>query len=259
MLPLRSLTSLARIVAATMFCSVATAEQPARDAGSLFFEFDESRQLLVVLTADWAAVSGEIRCFEREDRLSGWSEALPRLAAVVGRNGVAWGSGLHGTSSGDGPMKREGDGKAPAGVFRLVEAFGLASPEEAKLTRFPYRQLTDGIECIDDPDSRQYNRLVDVASVNAKDWRNSERMRRIGDVYRWGVVVAHNWQQVPGAGSCIFLHVWEDAGVGTSGCTAMPEEHVVRVIRWLDRTKVPILVQLPRAEYERLRAAWKLP
>jgi L,D-peptidoglycan transpeptidase YkuD (ErfK/YbiS/YcfS/YnhG family) len=94
--------------------------------------------------------------------------------------------------------------------------------------------------------------------VGVKDWKTSELMRRI-EPYRWGAVVGHNWKQVPGAGSCIFLHVWEAPGVATSGCTAMPEERMLRVLRWLDQRKTPILVQLPFDEYRRLQTAWKLP
>ena len=221
-------------------------------------ELERSRQLVLVSAADWGAVSAELRCFERQDARSRWTEVLATKAAL-GRNGLGWGSGLHGAPIGSGPVKREGDGKAPAGAFRLIEAFGFASAEDAKLTRFPYRTLTDDIEGIDDPTSRHYNRLVDARSVGTKEWKSSERMRRAGPVYRWGVVVGHNWNQVPGAGSCIFLHVWEGAGVGTSGCTAMPEEQMLQVIRWLDRQKNPILVQLPQAEYQRLRNPWKLP
>ena len=113
------------------------------------------------------------------------------------------------------------------------------------------------MEGIDDPKSRHYNRIVDGSAVEAKDWNSSERMRI--EPYRWGAVVGHNWKQVPGAGSCIFLHVWEGPGVATSGCTAMAEEDMLRLTLWLDRTKKPLLVQLPAEEYRRLRAAWKLP
>jgi hypothetical protein len=31
------------------------------------------------------------------------------------------------------------------------------------------------------------------------------------------------------------------------------------LLRWLDAKKRPLLVQLPRAEFERLREAWGLP
>ena len=218
---------------------------------------DRTLQLVVVTAADWTTVTAEMRCFERPDRDSIWREVLPQWNAVVGRAGVAWGIGLH-RDSHDGPFKREGDGKAPAGMFRLVEAFGFVSAQDAKLSRFPYRQLTNDSEGIDDPASRYYNRIVDARTVPRKDWNTSELMRR-PEPYRWGAVVAHNWNQVPGAGSCIFLHVWEGAGIPTSGCTAMAEEHMVRVLRWLDRSKHPVLVQLPIAEYRRQQSAWKLP
>ena len=238
------------------------ADQPKVDSAGLrttIRELERCRQLLVVTAADWNAVSAEMRCFERQDGRSAWIEVLAVPKAVLGRNGLACGIGLHGPSVTDGPVKREGDGKAPAGAFSLVEAFGFASPQDAKLSKFPYRQLTDEIEGIDDPASRHYNRLVDARSVGTKDWQSSELLRRSGDVYRWGAVVGHNWKQVPGAGSCIFLHIWEGADVATSGCTAMPEEKMLRVLRWLDRNKNPILVQLPRDEYRRRRKPWRLP
>jgi L,D-peptidoglycan transpeptidase YkuD (ErfK/YbiS/YcfS/YnhG family) len=124
-------------------------------------------------------------------------------------------------------VKREGDKRAPAGVFRLLEVYGFASREEADIVSFPYRHLTAGVEGIDDPSSRYYNRLVDGASVH-RDWKSSEQMRRSGEVYRWGVVVGHNWNQIPGAGSCIFLHIWERPGEPTSGCTAMPADELAQ-------------------------------
>ncbi|HSH38226.1 MAG TPA: L,D-transpeptidase family protein [Chthoniobacterales bacterium] len=247
---------IALLASAILVCSAA--EGPTRSHGGQVTipELARCRQLLVVTAADWSSVAAEMRCFERRDGSSRWSEVWPAWNAALGRTGLAWGLGLHGTGPGDGPVKREGDGKAPAGVFPLIEAFGFASAEDAN-TRFPYRQLTDAMEGVDDPRSRHYNRIIDAGSVAGKDWNSSERMRV--QPYRWGTVVGHNWNQVPGAGSCIFLHVWEAPGVATSGCTAMAEEQMLRVVRWLDRSKTPILVQLPVEEYRRIQATWKLP
>lgn len=242
--------------------SAALGSPASKSAGPLELsvpDLDRARQLLVVTAPDWGSLSGKMRRFERGSPATKWSEVGAAFDVVLGRSGLAWGVGLRETPEGNGPVKREGDGRAPAGVFPLIEAFGFARAEDAKLTRFPYRPLTDDIEGIDDPESQYYNRLVDTRVVATKDWKSSERMRRSGDVYRWGVVVGHNWSQRPGAGSCIFLHVWEGAGVPTSGCTAMPEEQIIKVIRWLDRMKNPIVVQLPEAEYQRLRSNWKLP
>ena len=218
-------------------------------------ELARSRQLLVVTARDWSAVSAKIRLFERTNGDS-WRAAPIDADVLLGRAGLAWGTGLHGTAGG-GPVKREGDGRAPAGVFQLIEAFGFASPADARITRFPYRQLASASEGVDDPRSRHYNRIVEPGVVENKDWKSSERMRV--EPYRWGAVIAHNWDQVPGAGSCIFLHVWEGADVPTSGCTAMAEAEMLGVLRWLDQRKNPVLVQLPAQEYREVHAAWNLP
>jgi len=84
-------------------------------------------------------------------------------------------------------------------------------------------------------------------------------MRRDDDQYRWGVVVDHNAERETGCGSCVFLHIWEAPGKGTAGCTAMNSSSMEAVLRWLDAKERPVLVQLPRAEFERLRTAWGLP
>ena len=49
-------------------------------------------------------------------------EAIP---AVVGRNGLAWGRGVRTDLPAGEPQKREGDGRAPAGIFKLGPAFGM--------------------------------------------------------------------------------------------------------------------------------------
>ncbi len=65
------------------------------------------------------------------------------------------------------------------------------------------------------------------------------------------VVTTGDWNVIDG--SCIFLHIWEGPGKGTAGCTAMGSLSMEEVLRWLDGEKRPVLVQLPRAEFERLR------
>jgi L,D-peptidoglycan transpeptidase YkuD (ErfK/YbiS/YcfS/YnhG family) len=73
-------------------------------------------------------------------------------------------------------------------------------------------------------------------------------------------VVRYNASPVRrGRGSCIFLHIWRAAGSPTSGCTAMPAGDLETVVRWLDPARHPVVVQLPAAEYARLRGAWGLP
>ncbi|HXE39728.1 MAG TPA: hypothetical protein VN639_14770, partial [Azonexus sp.] len=105
-----------------------------------------------------------------------------------------------------------------------------------------------------------YNRIVDQSRIAQSDWHSCEDMRRGDGRYAVGAVVAHNaGQPVPGAGSCIFLHVWAGVGVPTAGCTAMALADMTAIAGWLDAAAAPVLVQLPRAEYERWREVWGLP
>jgi L,D-peptidoglycan transpeptidase YkuD (ErfK/YbiS/YcfS/YnhG family) len=218
----------------------------------------ESRQFILVTTSGWDAVDGEIRLYERASVNDQWKAVGEKIPVVVGRNGMAWGKGLHGDAVGEGPVKQEGDGRAPAGVFNLSSAFGYAPPEQAGDVKLPYIQAVATLECVDDSQSAHYNRILDRARVENPDWKSSERMRRDDDQYRWGVVVDHNAEGAPGCGSCIFMHIWETQGKGTAGCSAMTLSSMERLLRWLDAKKRPILVQLPQAEFERLREAWGL-
>jgi D-alanyl-D-alanine dipeptidase len=219
-----------------------------------------SRQLVVVTTRDWDAVGGVLRRFERRSVRGSWSQVGADVPVVVGRTGLAWGVGLVEPAGAGGPRKREGDGKAPAGVFRLGPAFGFAPAREASARlKLPYKPLAPTTECVDDAASRHYNLVVDRDALKSADWNSSERMREV-EGYRWGLVVAHNAAPpAPGLGSCIFLHVWAGPGKGTAGCTAMGQPSLEVLLRWLDPAKRPLLVQLPDGEYARLRLPWRLP
>ncbi|HWQ35940.1 MAG TPA: L,D-transpeptidase family protein [Blastocatellia bacterium] len=219
----------------------------------------ESRQLVVVVTPDWNAVDGRLWRFERHSTKDAWQQIESGIPVVVGKNGLAWGSGLHAPQSGSGLVKKEGDGKSPAGIFRLSSAFGYASAAEAGAIKLPYTHLTGTIECVDDVKSAHYNTILDRSRASV-DWNSSEKMREQKDYYRWGVVVDHNAAPVrKGGGSCIFLHIWNRAGSGTAGCTAMKAAPMEELLRWLDPAARPLLVQLPEAEYERLKVKWQLP
>jgi D-alanyl-D-alanine dipeptidase len=210
-------------------------------------------QLLLVTTGAWNSVGGSLQRFERHDL--GWEPVGEKIPVVVGKNGLAW-DGLLEAAPTDGPIKMEGDGRSPAGVFPITEIFGFA-PEQAT-AKIPYRQLADTIECVDDPNSRAYNKIVDRNDYPTPDWDSSEKMRSV-EVYELGAVIGYNAVPIPGAGSCIFLHISKDPGQGTAGCTAMNEARLKEVLCWLDGSKHPIVVQLPADVYAKLRHSWNLP
>jgi len=220
---------------------------------------DNSLQCIVVVTEDWDATSGVLRAFERNSPAENWKERGPGVRVVVGKKGLGLGRGLVRVNKVGAPVKKEGDDKAPAGIFHLSAVFGYAPARSARWVKLPYLALSKDIEGVDDPHSRHYNKLVDRSKVGKVDWRSSEKMRRDDVLYKWGVVVDHNAAARPGAGSCIFFHIWKSGSSPTAGCTAMPEKDLVRLIRWLDPARRPILVQMPRAVYRSVRAKYRLP
>jgi D-alanyl-D-alanine dipeptidase len=84
-------------------------------------------------------------------------------------------------------------------------------------------------------------------------------MRRTDDLYKWGIFVAHNPAATPGAGSCIFIHIWRSSSAATVGCTAMPEPDLVRLLKWLDPAADPILIQMPHHDYAAMQSEIALP
>ena len=216
-----------------------------------------ARQLVVVTTPAWDSVSGTLRRYVRASATAPWRAVGGPVPIVVGQTGLAWGDDALGRRRD--PRKREGDGKAPAGRFPLQTAFGFAPTSTMDWVRLPYLPLDERTECVDDSASTHYNTVVDRGAVRRVDWTSAERMQSI-DLYRLGVIVEYNARPVRrGRGSCIFLHIWRSAGSPTSGCTAMPADDLESIIRWLDPARRPTLVQLPAAEYVRLRRSWSLP
>jgi len=228
-----------------------------------------STQMIVVTTSDWNAVEGRLRRYERASVHEKWRPVGDPIWIVVGKNGLGWGIGVIATDDAQvrlaaDPVKREGDGRSPAGVLALGTAFGYAS-EPLRGLKMPYLNLTSSIECVDDSGSKHYNRLVD-RSDDAPDWNSSEHMRSAGESYRWGIVVDHNGTVTgdtnppePGGGSCVFLHIWHSRDQGTAGCTAMSQTDLETLLTWLDPARKPLLVQLPEPTYDRLINRWKLP
>lgn len=216
-----------------------------------------AQQLVVVKTANFETNQGQLSYFELDPATNRWQQKLPTFAVTVGRKGLAWGAGLHESTKLQGIRKREGDGKSPAGIFRIGTAFGSRPINAVGGLTMPYVQADKNTFCVDDPSSAQYNQLVSTDTLKAS-WNSSERML-IPD-YDYGFVVEYNYPKAnPGDGSCIFIHLWRNSQTGTAGCTAMSETNLLHLFRMLDAGKKPLLVQIPEREYEQQKKKYGLP
>lgn len=236
-----------------------------------------AEQLVVVLTDSWDATTGTMQRMERHLG-SEWQAMEEPVVVNVGRNGLAWGRGLHPfpglnvhqntgeNSTQPPPPKREGDGRAPAGLFRLgsVHFDPRAAGLDASSALRHDAQPTDvNLFCEDRSELPAYNELANLSQQEQANCsaigRCPEKMFRDDGAYDSLVWVEHNKARTPGGGSCIFLHVEKGEGVATAGCTSAPRDDLGQLIGWLDPAKTPVLLQLPRAEYEARKQGWVLP
>jgi D-alanyl-D-alanine dipeptidase len=216
-------------------------------------------QLVVVTTTGWDSIGGELRRFVRTDAASPWRQDGTAVPIVVGYTGLAWGIGFERSAqSSSEPIKVEGDGRSPAGVFPIDTAFGFAPLDSARWLRLPYTPIRSTTECVDDSTSAHYNAIVDRETVPRVDWKSAEHMRRVAQ-YRLGAVIGYNAPPVKARGSCIFFHIWAGPDKPTVGCTALDERELARLLAWIDPRARPVVVQLPGSVYERMRQAWALP
>jgi D-alanyl-D-alanine dipeptidase len=219
-----------------------------------------SRQMVLVLTDSVKSTHGILVFFERQTSEDKWNKVSDTFSVVIGRSGLGWGRGLHSIDSSKLPMKKEGDGRSPAGVFELGAAFGYANVDEMKGLKIPYLPITEMVECIDDIKSKYYNQIVLRNEVKDVDWKSSEKMYFEDIWYQQGIIVKQNINPIVyGAGSCIFLHNWSTSNETTAGCTEMEPANLKKLIYWLDSSARPILVQLTKNHYKDYQKTWELP
>jgi D-alanyl-D-alanine dipeptidase len=208
----------------------------------------DAKQLVVVVTEGWNASSGLLFTFERRSARAQWMPKLDRQPIFVGRKGLAWGRGVLQMPAAKGPTKREGDQRSPAGMFRLGAVFGTEL--EAVKTHL-IKEPVEGRICVDDPKSTHYAERLATKGVD-RDWKSHEELAS----YRRAIVVEHNADRKTAAGSCIFVH---DGVEPTEGCAAGDSWTIDQLLTWLRPDACPLLVQLPRADYQRLTKPLKLP
>jgi L,D-peptidoglycan transpeptidase YkuD (ErfK/YbiS/YcfS/YnhG family) len=149
------------------------------------------------------------------------------MAANIGRDGFS-------------ADKHEGDLKTPAGKFGFGTMFGqLANPG----VKFPYRVADAKSVWVDDPSSPYYNTWrEDVALSEGEDLAAAGYRT----AYAYAVDIAYNTSPVvPGKGSAIFLHV--STGGGTAGCVSIAQPNLLKVLRWLDPARSPVIVMAPNS------------
>lgn len=218
----------------------------------------KSTQCIVGVAKDWNSSNVTLKAYEK--RGGKWVEVLAPWTGRLGRDGLVWGLGIHPLPPGA-KVKKEGDFRAPAGVFHLGGAWG-AHEGIKKHPKLFYRQVTTRDLWVEDPSSPSYNKHLVLNHEPASAWEKKQQMKQDDYPHSLKLFIAHNAppKVSPGHGSAIFFHIWRGAGSKpTAGCTTMEETKLRQLIAWVDPGKQPIYVLLPQADYAAKKGEWKLP
>ena len=232
------------LIAVLTATGVATAIPAATSAQNCPAALRSATRLLLVTTPDFNSFRGSIRAFTRPTPGAAWTGIGQPAPIVVGRKGLAWGWTAKALARSGEPFKREGDKRAPAGVFTVGQPFGNKAqslPGFIKLTRGQHF-------CVDDPGSPHYGRIVPRSRAGRST--SGEEMSKIS-LYRKGLIVNYPPNASKRAGSCIFIHVWRRSNSGTVGCVAGSEAVVGQLQKFASGHTTAIAV-LPTPAVTRL-------
>ncbi|NQY43418.1 MAG: hypothetical protein HRT87_08755 [Legionellales bacterium] len=149
---------------------------------------ENNLQMILVLADNWDSIQCNLFLYERKNSQEPWELLHKAIPVVVGKKGMGWEKKSYADIF-PGPLKKEGDLKAPAGITELGQAFGF-SKKLANNKEYPYLHLTNSLECVDDKESKHYNKIIDSSTLK-KDWHSSEKMRDI-ELYEFGLVTGFN-------------------------------------------------------------------
>ena len=219
----------------------------------------ETRVLILAVPENWNSSVTQLQAYRRENDRSSWAAITPSYGANLGRNGLAWGRGCHPTQ--EGPQKREGDKKSPAGIF-LLGSILYGSENKSPIPDWRYRMVTDRDLWIEDPQSTNYNRHL-ILSTHEEFPENHlyDLMRQNDPAHALKIFIRHNAPPdvQPNAGSAIFFHLSRGLDHPTTGCTTLLREDFENLFRKCNPKDHPLYVLLPQSAYLQWKSAWNLP
>jgi L,D-peptidoglycan transpeptidase YkuD (ErfK/YbiS/YcfS/YnhG family) len=223
------------------------------------FELPAGSSQCVVGVADgWDSSHVTLSYFEKKG--GAWQRVGGEWKGRLGSKGLVWGRGIHPSPPGA-TLKKEGDGRAPAGVFDLGGVWGVRESVKKRPKTF-YHQVTSRDLWVEDGTSKYYNQFITLDHEPRTAWEKKAQMKQDDYPHSLKMFIAHNAppNAVANGGSSIFFHIWRREGAAaTAGCTTMAESRLRWLIATVDPGSRPLYVILPRAEYQKLKPAWKLP
>ena len=186
---------------------------------------ETSDQMLIVAAFDATATDAWISLHEKQT--DGTWHMVMTTPGFIGKNGLG--------------KTKEGDAKTPVGVFHFNRAFGIADDPGSKI---PYVKADSDTYWSSDPrEGYHYNELVslkDLPDLN-DNGGDSEHIVDYPYHYQYCLNISYNEEGTPGLGNAIFLHCFGPAKPFSGGCVAIPEDHMVYVMRNVDEKTAVVI------------------
>ena len=181
--------------------------------------FDGTRQIIVVTANSKSDISGTFNTYQQQS--NGTWNMIMQTTACLGQNGLV-----------NDKERVEGDMKTPIGCYSLPYAFGTAGNPGKKMTFYGIDSNTffDG-----QYGSPTYDQFVEGKPNNDED--ELEQMNI--PLYKYGVLIDFNHDQIVGEGNAIFIHIYKYSNGTTGGCVAISETNIVSLFKWLDPAQSP--------------------
>ncbi len=180
-------------------------------------------QVITVLAASTASTIATVQAWNRTGNR--WTPDGPKITGNLGSAGLT-------------TTPRESRSATPIGSFSLTQAFGAhANPG----TTLPYFQTTPSDWWISQSGPLYNTHQRCSSSCSFVRGAPNEHLFYETPAYNYAVVINYNTAEagpiVRGAGSAFFLHV--SNGRPTAGCVSIPQEQLIRLLRWFSRAAHP--------------------
>ena len=133
--------------------------------------------------------------------------------------------------AGIGEKKREGDNVTPTGTFKIVKIYYRSDRIKKISSKFRAIEITKNMGWCDDPNSKNYNQLVNLPSKYGH-----EKLFKKNNIYDIIVVLNYNMKPVvKNKGSAIFIHVAKKNYQPTQGCIALKKNDLLKILSKINK------------------------
>lgn len=171
-------------------------------------KYEKDKRVRQILMVQYVGGTKAVVRYFRKNSRGKWYESF-HCWGYVGYNGI--------------DKVREGDGKTPTGVFTPTKAFGILKNPGTKMD---YQQINKYHYWCGEP--RWYNRFVDIR--RQKHNCQGEHLIDYKPSYNYCIDMGYNRSGTWKKGSALFLHCQKPGVYKTSGCVAIAEKYMRKVM-----------------------------